>query len=386
MQTLCVGCVRSMTKDAERPDCITPETGVASEWHFFLAVVHFNGVAKIKGSFMTKFALFGAGFIGAIHANNIAAHPRATLQYVYDVNVAAAQQVAAQHGSKVAASPEAIWAAEDVDAVLIASSTNTHADLLSSAIKAKKPAYCEKPIDLNIDRVKAVVQEAHHAKMPILIGFSRRFDANHLGVREAIQKGEIGKVELMHLTSRGPQPPPISYVKVSGGQFRDQTIHFFDLACWLVDEAPVEVYATGAALIDPAIGEAGDVDTSMLILKMPSGAFCHIDNSRRAAYGYDERIEVFGSNGMVQSNRKPTREVALYTGTKVVSDGLHAGWFERMQPTFGQALDAFISSLEGKPTPYPTLLDGLRAQMIAEAAIESLHTNQPVKIQYWQPE
>ena len=335
---------------------------------------------------MTKFALFGAGFIGKVHANNIAAHPRAELQYVYDINSEAAEQLASRLGAKIASSPEEIWTADDVDAVLIASSTNTHADLLSSAIQAQKPIYCEKPIDLNISRVKAVVQEAYHANIPILIGFSRRFDPNHLGVREAIENGKIGKLEMMHLTSRGPQPPPISYVKVSGGQFRDQTIHFFDLACWIADEAPIEVYATGAALIDPAIGEAGDIDTSMLILKMPSGALCHIDNSRRSSYGYDERIEVFGSEGMVQSNRKPTREVALYTGTKVIFDGLHPDWFGRLGPSFALALDTFISTLEGNEIPYPSLMDGLRAQMIAEAAVESLHKNQPVKITYWQPE
>ena len=335
---------------------------------------------------MTKFALFGAGFIGKVHANNIAAHPRAELQYVYDINSEAAERLASRLGAKIASSPEEIWTADDVDAVLIASSTNTHADLLSSAIQAQKPIYCEKPIDLNISRVKAVVQEAYHANIPILIGFSRRFDPNHLGVREAIENGKIGKLEMMHLTSRGPQPPPISYVKVSGGQFRDQTIHFFDLACWIADEAPIEVYATGAALIDPAIGEAGDIDTSMLILKMPSGALCHIDNSRRSSYGYDERIEVFGSEGMVQSNRKPTREVALYTGTKVIFDGLHPDWFGRLGPSFALALDTFISTLEGNEIPYPSLMDGLRAQMIAEAAVESLHKNQPVKITYWQPE
>ena len=334
---------------------------------------------------MIKFALFGAGLIGRVHGRNIAIHPRAELQYVYDINTAAAEQLASRFGAKVASSPEEIWAAHDVDAVLIASSTNTHADLLSRAIQAHKPAYCEKPIDLNMDRVKAVVQEAHHANVPIMIGFSRRFDSNHLGVREAIQNGMIGKVEMMHLTSRAQEPPPISYVKVSGGQLRDQTIHFFDLACWLADEAPVEVYATGAALIDPAIGEAGDVDTSMVILKMPGGVLCHIDSSRRTAYGYDECIEVFGSKGMVQSNRKPTREVSLYSGTKVISDGLHPGWFERFEPSFALALDAFISALEGKETPYPSLMDGLRAQIIAEAAVESLHRNQPVKITYWQP-
>src|SRR6266404_1039610 len=335
---------------------------------------------------MTKFALFGAGLMGGIHGRNIATHPRAKLQYVYDINAAAAEQLASRFGARVASSPEEIWVADDVDAVLIASSTNTHADLLSGAIQAQKPIYCEKPIDLNISRVKAVVQEAYHANIPILIGFSRRFDPNHLGVREAIENGKIGKLEMMHLTSRGPQPPPISYVKVSGGQFRDQTIHFFDLACWIADEAPIEVYATGAALIDPAIGEAGDVDTSMLILKMPSGALCHIDKSRRSSYGYDERIEVFGSEGMVQSNRKPMREVALYTGTKVIFDGLHPDWFGRLGPSFALALDTFISTLEGNEIPYPSLMDGLRAQMIAEAAVESLHKNQPVKITYWQPE
>ena len=335
---------------------------------------------------MTKFALFGAGFIGRVHANNIAAHPRAKLQYVYDVNEEAAEQLASRLGAKIASSPEGIWTADDVDAVLIASSTNTHADLLSGAIQAHKPAYCEKPIDLNMERVKVVVQEAHHANVPIMIGFSRRFDPNHLGVRQAIEEGKVGKVEMMHLTSRAQELPPISYVKVSGGQFRDQTIHFFDLACWLADEAPVEVYAAGAVLVDPAIGEAGDIDTSMLILKMPSGALCHIDNSRRTAYGYDERIEVFGSEGMVQSRRKPTREVSLYTGTQVISEGLHPGWFERFEPSFALALDAFICALEGQEIAYPSLMDGLRAQIIAEAAVESLHRNQPVKITYWQPE
>lgn len=335
---------------------------------------------------MTNFALFGAGLIGRVHGRNIAANPRAKLQYVYDVNTEAAKQLASGLGARVASSPEEIWAANDVDAVLIASSTNTHADLLRRAIRAHKPAYCEKPIDLNMDRVKAVVQEVYSANIPIMIGFSRRFDPNHLGVREAIQNGTIGKVEMMHLTSRAQELPPISYVKVSGGQFRDQTIHFFDLACWLADEAPIEVYAAGAVLVDPAIGEAGDIDTSMLILKMPNGALCHIDNSRRTAYGYDERIEVFGSQGMVQSNRKPTREVALYTGTKVISEGLHPGWFERFESSFALALDAFISALEGKKVDYPSLMDGLRAQIIAEAAVESLHKDQPVKITYWHPE
>src|SRR5690349_9006271 len=215
---------------------------------------------------MIKFAQFGAGFIGKIHGANIARHPGAELTYIYDVDLGAAEQLATQLGARVAASPEEIWSSE-VDAVLIASSTNTHADLLSGAIQAGKPIYCEKPIDLDINRVKAVVQQAQKTNLPILVGFSRRFDSNHCGVRQALQNGDIGKLEMMHITSRGPQPPPLSYVKVSGGQLRDQTIHFFDMLRWLAGEDPVEVYATGAALIDPAIGEAGDVDTSMMILK-----------------------------------------------------------------------------------------------------------------------
>jgi myo-inositol 2-dehydrogenase/D-chiro-inositol 1-dehydrogenase len=334
---------------------------------------------------MIRFAQFGAGFIGKIHAANISKHPRSELAYIYDVNMEAAGQLAAQLGAQVATSPEEIWDS-DVDAVLIASSTNTHADLLSGAIQAGKPTYCEKPIDLDIQRVKAVVQQARRTNLPILIGFSRRFDANHLGVRQALQNGEIGKLEMMHLTSRGPQPPPLSYVKVSGGQLRDQTIHFFDMLRWLACEDPVEVYATGAALIDPAIGEAGDVDTSMIILKLASGALCHIDCSRRADYGYDERVEVFGSKGLAVSGRKPRREVALYQGQSVISDGLHPGWFERMEPTFYDALDAFIQTVQGGAAEYPTLWDGLMAQLIAEAAVESLLTNQPVKITYWSPE
>ena len=231
-----------------------------------------------------------------------------------------------------------------------------------------------------------MAQHAQHTDLPILVGFSRRFDANHLGIREAFLRGEIGKLEMMHITARDPKPPALAYVKVSGGQFRDQTIHFFDMTRWLANEDPVEVYATGAALVDPAIGEAGDVDTSMLILKFPSGGMCHINCSRRADYGYDERVELFGSKGMAISRRKPRREVTFYKGDSIISDGMYPGWFERMEPTFYQALDAFITAIQGEAIEYPTLIDGLKAQMIAEAAYESLKTNKPVEITYWQPE
>lgn len=334
---------------------------------------------------MIKFAQFGAGFIGKIHGANISRHPKSELAYIYDVNVVAAEELATKLGAKVASSPEEIWES-DVDAVLIASSTNTHADLLSCAIQAGKPVYCEKPIDLDINRVKEVVQQAQQTNLPILVGFSRRFDSNHLGIREAFRNGEIGKLEMIHITARDPKPPALDYVKVSGGQFRDQTIHFFDMLRWLTGEDPVEVYAAGAALVDPAIGEAGDVDTSMLILKFSGGAMCHINCSRRADYGYDERVELFGSKGMAISRRKPRRDVSFYKGNSITSDGLHVGWFERMEPTFYQALDTFIKAVQGEATEYPTLMDGLKAQLIAEAAYESLKANKPVEIAYWQPE
>ena len=334
--------------------------------------------------YMKKFALFGAGFIGRAHAHNIAANPRTQLASIYDVNTTAAQELASSLGAKVAASPDEIWNS-DVDAVLIASSTNTHADLLEQAIRAGKPVYLEKPIDLDIERVKHVVQVAHDHPMPILVGFSRRFDPNHVSLQHAVQTGEIGALEMLFLSNRGPKPPPLSYIKVSGGQLRDQTIHFFDLACWIAGEAPVEVYAIGSALAEPEYAEVGDVDTSMVVMKMPSGAMVNIDSSRRTAYGYDERIEAFGAQGMIESRRKPTQNVSMYKGEKEISAGLHAGWYERMQPTFGQALDALVRSLEGEPTPYPGLLDGLRAQMIAEAATKSLHSGQPVKVEYWKP-
>lgn len=334
---------------------------------------------------MIRFALFGAGFIGKVHGANIANHPRTRLQYVYDVNTAAAKELADRFGAKVAASVAEVWAADDVDAVLIASSTNTHADLLSGAIKARKPVYCEKPIDMDINRVKAVVQEAHDNPVPIMMGFSRRYDPNHRALRMAVQNGEVGVVEMITMCTRSSAPPPLSYIKVSGGQFRDQTIHMFDLLCWIANDAPVEVYATGSSMMDPAIAEAGDVDTSMLILKFADGKLCYIDNSRHTGYGYDERIEVFGSQGLVESRRKPVREVSLFKGTKQIDEGLHAGWFERMEPSFMLALDAFVTALEGGEADYATLMDGLRAQMIADAAVESLHKNAPVKIEYWQP-
>jgi myo-inositol 2-dehydrogenase/D-chiro-inositol 1-dehydrogenase len=251
---------------------------------------------------------------------------------------------------------------------------------MERAAAAGKAIFCEKPIDLDAERARKACAAVTKAGVPFMIGFNRRFDASHRAVKEAVAAGEVGRVEIVQLTSRGPDAPPIGYVKVSGGQMRDQTIHFFDLLRWLVADEPVEVYAVGAALVDPAIGEAGDVDTSLVSLRMRSGALCQIDCSRRTAYGYDERVEVFGSAGAAESRRQRYRSLSLYKGDKVVEDGLHAGWFERVRATYHDALDAFVRHLQGEQVDLPSLDDGLKAQLIADAATRSLQTGQPVRI------
>src|ERR1700726_4225051 len=307
---------------------------------------------------MLKRAVIGTGFIGSVHAKNIARHPGAELVAVSDANIELATKTAEITGAKVVSDLAEIFN-KAIDAVLIATPTNTHVDYLKRAAEAGKAIYCEKPIGLDYEEAEKAVRAVRAADVPVMLGFNRRFDASHAAVKEAIDRGEVGKVEIVQLTSRGPNPPPISYVKVSGGQLRDQTIHFFDLLRWLTNDEPVEVYAIGAALVDPAIGQAGDVETSIVSLRMASGALCQIDSSRRAAYGYDERIEVFGSEGMAESRRQNFRRMALYKGRTVIEDGLHPGWFERIEVSYYQALDAFLNSVAKGTPPSPSLEAGL---------------------------
>ena len=330
---------------------------------------------------MIRFALIGAGFIGSVHARNLAAHSGVDFALVYDIDPSRAATVAMQHGAQVAPDLETIFTSRAIDAVFIASSTNTHADYLKRAAEAGKAVLCEKPIDLQIDRVRSAVAAVQDAGVPVMINFNRRFDANHAALRASVAGGEAGTIELVQMTSRGPAVPPIEYIKVSGGLMRDSTIHFFDLLRWITQDEPVEVHVMGAALADPRVGEAGDVDTSIALLRMRNGALCQIDSVRRTAYGYDERIEVFGSRGMVESRRQRYRGVSHYVGDKIIEDGLHAGWFERMEASYFQALDAFVRALNDGTAPSPSLDDGLRAQLIAEAATQSLKTGAPVSIE-----
>ena len=329
---------------------------------------------------MLKVAVIGTGFIGSVHAKNIARHPGMELVAVSDANVEFAKKIAAVTGAEAVADIEEIFNKKDIQAVLIATPTNTHVDYLKRAANAGKAIYCEKPIGLDYEEAEQAVRAIRAANVAVMLGFNRRFDPSHAALKEAIDRGDVGKVEIVQLTSRGPKPPPISYVKVSGGQLRDQTIHFFDLLRWLTSDEPVEVYAIGAALVDPAIGEAGDVDTSIVSIRMASGALCQIDSSRRAAYGYDERLEVFGSEGMAESVRQGFRGLSLYKGQQIVRDGLHPGWFERIEQSYYEAIDAFLKSIEKGTPPSPSLEDGLKAQLIADKATESMKTGQAIKI------
>ena len=331
---------------------------------------------------MIRFALIGAGFIGSVHARNLAAHPGVDLALVYDLDPARAAAIAERHGARAADDLESVFGSPEIDAVFIASSTNTHAEYLERAAGAGKAILCEKPIDLTLERARRAVDAVTAVGVPAMINFNRRFDANHAELRAAVAAGEAGTIELIQMTSRGPTVPPLDYVKVSGGQLRDQTIHFFDLLRWISDDDPVEVHVMGAALAEPRVAEYGDVDTSVALLRMRNGALCQIDSVRRTGYGYDERIEVFGAQGLVESRRQRFREVSRYRGDKIVEDGLHAGWFERIEASYYASLDAFVQALQSGDAPEPSLDDGLKAQRIAEAATQSLQTGLPVRIDW----
>ncbi len=328
---------------------------------------------------MLRFAQFGAGRIGAIHAANLAATRGTRLLHVVDVNADAARTLAERHGAKVSTVAAAL-ADPAVDAVIIASSTDTHADLAIASARAGKAIFCEKPIDLSLKRVDACLAAVKKAGVPMFVGFNRRFDPSFAALRARIAAGDIGAVEQVIISSRDPGLPPIAYLKVSGGQFRDMTIHDFDMARWLLGEEPVELFAYGSVLVDPAVAKVGDTDSAMIVMKTASGRLCHINNSRRAAYGYDQRIEVHGAKGrLLAGNRTPTT-VELADGQAVSSDKPLFFFLERYADAYRAELAAFVAAVESK-SPLPvTAEDGRRAIVLAEAAVKSLKTGRPVRI------
>lgn len=331
---------------------------------------------------MPRFALVGAGFIGSVHAANLAAHPEVDFTLAYDVDTIRAEAVAAQHRCRIAADLAEVFDPDAVDAVLIASSTDTHADHLRAAAAAGIPVLCEKPVDLDLARAVEVVGYVRDRGVPAMVDFNRRFDRDYAELQRVVTSGAVGDVHLIQMTTRGPVLPPLAYIAVSGGQMRDQTVHFFDLARWISGLDPEAVFATGSTMVEPRLAEHRDVDLSAVTLRLPGGALVQIDSARQIGYGYDERIEVLGSTGMVEARRHRTGAVVRYGAGQVVEDGMHAGWFDRVAPSYFAALDHFVAALRDGSPIGPNLDEALKAQAVAEAATRSLTTGQLERVHY----
>ena len=277
---------------------------------------------------MTDVALFGAGRIGTIHAGNVASQPGVRLKYIVDVDRAAAAKLAGQHGAQTA-DAEAVFDDAAIAAVVIGSSTDTHADLILRAAKARKAIFCEKPVDLELDRARACAEAVRSSGVMCLIGFQRRYDPTFAAIKARITQGEIGKPEMLIVTSRDPGAPPVDYIKRSGGIFKDMLIHDFDVFRWIMEEEAATVYATGSCLTDQAIAAAGDIDATAVTIRTRGGRLAQINTIRRAVYGYDQRFEVLGSKGMLQAgNHRPT-EVTLWSSGAITADKPEYFFLER---------------------------------------------------------
>lgn len=326
-----------------------------------------------------RFGLLGAGRIGKVHARAISANPDAELVAVADAVDAAAQDIAAKYGCAVR-TIEAIETAGDIDAVVICTPTTTHADLIERFAHAGKAIFCEKPIDLSLERVKACLKVVGETGATLMVGFNRRFDPHFAAVKQAIEEGRIGEVEMVQIISRDPGAPPAGYIKSSGGIFRDMTIHDFDMARFILGEDPVSVSATGSVLTDPAIGELGDFDSVSVILTTASGKHATISNSRRATYGYDQRLEVLGAKGAiaVENQRPVSIEVATVDG--YTRPPLHDFFMTRYTEAYATEIASFIAAVNGGRTPSPDGQDGLLALALADAAVKSAAEGRSVKV------
>ena len=326
---------------------------------------------------MLKVGLLGAGRIAGVHATAITSHPQSELTAVSDFYPEAAAKLAAQYGA-VARSTDEIIADPEIDAVLIATSTDTHSDLMEAATRAGKAVLCEKPVDLSLERARACQNVVDATGRPVMIGFNRRFDTNFGALKQALTAGEIGKAELLSITSFDPAPPPVAYIKVSGGIFRDMMIHDFDMANFVMGSAPVSITATASSIVDPEIGAAGDFDTAIVTLRYEGGELAVIKNSRRAVYGYDQRVELLGSKGLLQAQNMLENTV-VKSGIHGVTGAKPTYFFlERYMQAYKAEWSAFVAAItEGAALPV-TLSDGVLALAMAEAATKSAKTGQPV--------
>ena len=326
-----------------------------------------------------RFGLLGAGRIGKVHAKAISASAGAQLVAVADAMAPAAKAISDQYGCEIR-TIDAILAATDIDAVVICTPTDTHADLIEAFAKAGKAIFCEKPIDLSLDRVKACLQVVRDTKAVLMVGFNRRFDPHFVAVKAEITKGTLGEVEMVTITSRDPGAPPLDYIARSGGIFRDMTIHDFDMARFLLGEEVTEVSAMAAVLVDPAIGTAGDSDSVQVMLKTASGKMCLISNSRRATYGYDQRIEVHGSLGAATAENQRPFMIEVASAAGYTRPPLHDFFMTRYTEAYAAEIASFIAAAAGKGAASPSGEDGLSALALAEAALKSVAEGRTVKV------
>lgn len=326
-----------------------------------------------------RFGLLGAGRIGKVHARAIRNDPGAALVAVADAVPAAAEAIAGEYGCDIR-SIEAIETAADVDAVVICTPTDTHADLIERFARAGKAVFCEKPIDLDVGRVRDCLRVVEETGATLMVGFNRRFDPDFMAVKATVDGGGIGTVEMVTIASRDPGAPPLEYIRRSGGIFRDMTIHDFDMARWLLGEEPEGVVAQASVLTDKAIGEAGDFDSVNVILRTAGGRQAVITNSRRATYGYDQRIEVLGSEGAVSAENTREANIEIANAKGFTRPPLLNFFMTRYTQAYANEIAAFIRAVtSGGPTP-TTGEDGLRALVLAEAALRSATEGRAVKV------
>ncbi|MCW5722016.1 MAG: inositol 2-dehydrogenase [Devosia sp.] len=326
-----------------------------------------------------RFGLLGAGRIGKVHAKAVTSNPKARLVAVADAFAQAADDLAGQYGAEVR-SIEAIETAADIDAVVICTPTDTHADLIERFVRAGKAVFCEKPIDLDVERVKSCLKIVDAEGGTLMVGFNRRFDPHFQAVRQAIDEGQIGDVEMVTIVSRDPGAPPVDYIKRSGGIFRDMTIHDFDMARFLLGEEIETVSAQASVLVDKAIGDAGDYDSVSVMLATASGKHATISNSRRATYGYDQRIEVHGSKGAVAAENQRPVSIEIANGSGYTRPPLHDFFMTRYTEAYAREISSFIDFVESKSPASPSGVDGLVALALADAALKSVKEGRAVKV------
>lgn len=326
-----------------------------------------------------RFGLLGAGRIGKVHARAVASNADARLVAVVDAFDKAAQELAGAYGAEVR-TIDAIAASADVDAVIICTPTDTHADLIEQFARAGKAIFCEKPIDLDVERVKQCLKTVEETGATLMVGFNRRFDPHFAAVRQAIDDGAIGEVEMVSITSRDPGPPPVGYIRRSGGIFRDMTIHDFDMARFLLGEEPAKVSAHASVLVDKEIGAAGDFDSVSVILETASGRQCVISNSRRATYGYDQRIEVHGSKGMVAAENQRPVSIEVANASGYTRPPLHDFFMTRYTEAYANEIAGFIEAMAKGAKATPSGRDGLAALALADAALKSATEGRVVEV------